>query len=67
MKFFFGFFAAATVLCLYFLLTDSAGSGMGWAVGIFGALAVGTGGFNWVVNGSPLAEGKSLNDQNKPQ
>ena len=67
MKFFFLFSAAGFLLCLYFLLTDDAGSGMGWGVGIFGALGLGVGAYNWVINGSPLAEGRSLNDKNGPQ
>ena len=63
MKFFFIFFAIITAVSLYFLLTDGPGSGMGWAVGIFATLATGTGAYNWIRNGSPLAEGRGLNDK----
>lgn len=67
MRFFFSFFAAGFLLCLYFLLTDAPGSGMGWGVGLFGALGLGVGAYNWVENGSPLAEKPTLNDKSGPQ
>jgi F0F1-type ATP synthase assembly protein I len=67
MKFFFGFFAVATVITGIFTLTDSAGSGAGWACIIFAVLGIAVGGYNWIRNGSPMAESRSLNDQNGPQ
>ena len=66
MRFFFSFFAVATLVCVVFLVTDSAGSGMGWAVAIFAALGVGVGGYNWYKNGSPLAEGRAIDSTGKP-
>ncbi|QKG56984.1 hypothetical protein GKZ68_10315 [Hymenobacter sp. BRD128] len=54
MKFFLIFFAVATLVCGYFLLTDGPGSGMGWPTGIFAALGAGVALYNWRTNGSPL-------------
>lgn len=54
MKFFYSFFAAATLLCGYFWLTDAPGSGMGIATAIFATIGVGTALVQWVRTGSPL-------------
>ena len=65
MKFFLGFMLAGFLLCLYFLLTDGANSGMGWGVGIFAALGIGGAIYNRVKFGSIFREG--LNDQSGPR
>ena len=69
MRFFFCFFAAATLLTGIFTITDSAGSGAGWACIIFAALGIGVGAYNWYANGSPLAEGRAIppTDPNAPK
>ena len=63
MRFFFFFFLAATALCLYFFATDEAGSGAGIGAAIFGGIGAAVGGWNWYRNGSPLAEGRRINDK----
>ena len=65
MKFYFSFMLAGFLLCLYFLLTDSAGNGMGWGVGIFAGLGIGVAVYNRVKFGSILREG--LNNQSGPR
>ena len=53
MKFFYSFFAAATLLCGYFWLTDAPGSGMGYATGFFALAGVGVVFYNYRKFGSP--------------
>ena len=65
MRFFFSFIAAGFLISLYFLLTDSAGSGMGYAVAVFGVIGVGVAVYNAVMFGSIMREGPS--DPNAPK
>ena len=62
MRFFFFFMLGGFLMSLYFLLTDEAGSGMGWGVALFAALGLGVAVYNKVKFGSFLKD--SLNDQN---
>lgn len=65
MRFFFSFISVAFLISLYFLLTDEAGNGMGWAVALFAGLGVGVAVFNVLSFGSILREGPS--DPNAPK
>ena len=59
MRFFFAFMLAGFALCLYFLLTDAPGSGMGWGVGLFAALGLGVAIYNKVRFGNIFKDGKA--------
>ena len=48
MRFFLSFMLAGFLLCLYFLLTDDDGSGMGWGVALFAALGLGVAFYNYL-------------------
>ena len=63
MRFVLIFFIAVTALCLYFFAADEAGGGAGIGAAVFGTITVAVGGWNWYRNGSPLAEGRGLNDK----
>ena len=65
MRFFFSFIAAGFLISLYFLLTDSAGSGMGYAVAVFGIIGVSVAVYNALNFGSIMREGPS--DPNAPK
>ena len=65
MKFFFSFISVGFLVSLYFLITDDAGSGMGWAVAVFGTIGVGVAVYNAVMFGSIMREGPS--DPNAPK
>jgi hypothetical protein len=56
MKFFFIAFTILTLVSAFFWATDAPGSGLQYPTLIFGAIGLGTGGYNWFKNGSPLAE-----------
>jgi hypothetical protein len=57
MKFFLGFFLAATLLSGFFWLTDEPGSGLGWSTLLFALLGGGVALYNTLRYGSPLREG----------
>ena len=57
MKFYFAFMLAGFLLCLYFLLTDEPGSGMGWGVALFATLGLGVALYNRVKFGSVFNDG----------
>ena len=58
MRFFFIFLAAITAISGYFWYADKPGSGMVYPTVLFALLALGTGAYNWIKNGSPMAEGR---------
>lgn len=57
MKFFFACMLAGFLISLYFLLTDSSGSGMGWGVGAFGGIAAAVALYNQIKFGSIFNDG----------
>lgn len=57
MKFFLASMLAGFLLCLYFLLTDAPGSGMGWGVGLFAVLGLGVAFYNYLRFGSVFNDG----------
>ena len=59
MKFFFSFMLAGFLLCLYFLLHDESGSGMGYGVALFAILGIGVAIFNKISYGDIFKDGKS--------
>ena len=58
MKFFFASMLAGFALCLYFLLHDAPGSGMGYGVALFAALGIGVATYNYTKFGSIFRDGE---------
>ena len=65
MKFYLSFMLAGIFLCLFFLLTDDAGSGMGWGLALFAGLGGGVALYNQLKFGSIFREGPA--DANPPK
>ena len=59
MKFFFASMLAGFLLCLYFLLTDESGSGMGYGVALFAGLAIGVAAYNQIKFGGIFRDGNA--------
>lgn len=57
MKFYLIFMFSGFLMCLFFLIYDAPGSGMGWGVGLFATLGIGVALYNKLRFGSVFNDG----------